>query len=169
MYFTNDLNCLVFSLFCRPCEYITNFLIMLSFPFLVLVHRKTDQFGLRLFIVHINLFVSATFQSLHILEEIVRLFARAFCNIQFQGFRPILTYQCFGSWIVDFEQISSLHNMLSYRFQRLFLLDDLSKEQNLVPFGNLGIFAPFFSFKNRHFRFFNQTQVVKYLYRKLVW
>lgn len=152
-----------------PCEYITNFLIVCFLTFFALLHGKTYQIGSWLFLTYADFFEGAAFDSFEVLEEIVGLFAGTLCDIEFQGLGPILSDEGFGSWIVDFKQVGSLNNKLNYRFKGLFLLEHLFEEEDLVFFRNLGVFVPFFTFKNWHFHFLILTQVVNYLYQLRVW
>ena len=122
LYFTDNLYRRSLWRFWWPCKYITDFLIIFSLAIFALVHRKTYQIRCRLFLIHANLFEGAAFHSFQVLKEIIRLFARTFGDIQLQGLCPILSDEGFGSWIVDFKQVSSLNIMLNYWFKGLFLL-----------------------------------------------
>lgn len=159
--FTDNLYRWGLSGFRWPCEYITDFTLIFSFIFLALVHRKTDQNGLRAFWLDTDIFEGTTFHSIRISKEIVGILAWAFSDVQFQWFSPVLPNESFGSWIVDFKQVSSLNNMLNYRFERLFLLQYLFQEEDLVLFGDLGVFVSFLPFKNWHSGFFKLNSSCK--------
>jgi hypothetical protein len=51
--------------------------------------------------------------------------------------------------------------MLNYRFEWLFLLQYLFQEEDLVLFGDLGVFVSFFPFINWHSGFFKLNSSCK--------